>query len=125
MDFSVDRDFVRVGDKSYAINKINSVEVRTTTQKGSRAYIAFWIIAGLFALGVLGALASGEGAFGMFVFAGICGFLGWLSYRKRADTNTYALLLVTSSGEATAVTTTDRGQIASIRREIEGAISAR
>ncbi|MAS03340.1 MAG: hypothetical protein CL534_01335, partial [Ahrensia sp.] len=82
MDFSVDKDFVRVGDKSYAINKINSVEVRTTTQKGSRAYIAFWIIAGLFALGLLGALVSGEGALGMFVFAGICGFLGWLSYRN-------------------------------------------
>lgn len=125
MDFSIDRDFVRVGDKSYAINKINSVEVRTTTQKGSRAYMAFWIIAGLFALGMLGALISGEGAFGMFVLTAMCGFFGWLSYRKRQDTHSYALLLVTSSGEATAVTTTDRTQIASIRSDIESAISTR
>ena len=54
----VDRDFVRVGDKSFAINKINSVEVRTRTIKGSVGYIALWLLAFLLGL-TLDAAANG------------------------------------------------------------------
>lgn len=116
MDFSIDRNFVRVSVKSYAINKINLVAVRTATQKGSLAYISFWIIAGLFTLGMIAGIMSGKVAFGVFALTSICAFLGELSYAPRTDTNANSLLLVTTSGSVTAVTTTVRDEIVSIRR---------
>jgi len=123
MNFSVDRDFVRVGDKSYAINKINSVEVRSQKKKGSTAYLALWTIAaGAVLMGIKGGATA---AMGWAPVAFFCALIGHGSYGRRFPTMSYALYLVTSSSEAAAVTTTDRSEIDNVRREIEEAIAAR
>jgi glucose-6-phosphate dehydrogenase assembly protein OpcA len=123
MNFSVDRDFVRVGDKSYAINKINSVEVRSEKKKGSTAYLALWAVA---AAALLMGIQAGAAAAAVGVcIALFCGIAGYGSFGRRIPTMSYTLYLVTSSSEAAAVTTTNRGEIDRVRSEIEGAIAAR
>lgn len=126
MDFSVDDDFVRVGAKSYAINKINSVEVREKTIKGQRGYVLLWLGAAFVALMWLGSLGleDGNSAVLLIIAVGFA-FWGWSRFRRRANTTEYALLLVTSSGEAQAVSTTDAGEIDEIRSRIEAAMARR
>ena len=123
MDFSVDQDFVRVGTKSYAINKINSVEMHTSTKPGSALYVVAWLLAAVCAYAGLSAGLEGQSASGYLIVAAICGGVGWLSFQKRAPTHTYSVMLVTSSGEATAVSSTDADLVMSVRAQIETAIA--
>lgn len=117
-EITVDDAFVRFGDRSVAINKINSIEVRSETAKGSSAYRIWWTLAALLALGALGG-----GAWGALVIVALFAFLGWRSWKKRAPVTTYGLFLVTSSGEAQACATTDGDQIRMLRDRIERAMA--
>jgi len=126
MQFTVDRDFVRVGDKSFAVRQINSVEILTTTKMGSSSYRAWWTIAVIFVLMLVFSLAvAPEGAGFSFLFLLLFGILGYRSYKNRHTLHSYRLSLVTSSGENTALTTTDRDLVEQMRGSIEQAIVSR
>src|SRR3546814_12425216 len=77
---SVDDRFARFGDKSYAINKITSVEVRSETKKGSSAFLAWWLIALPFALSAIATLSALSTVFAL-IFVGV----GWTSWKTQAD----------------------------------------
>jgi hypothetical protein len=56
---SVDADFPRFGSKTVAINKINSVEGRTTSEPRGFGYIIFWALALLMLVaGVMAAIRA-------------------------------------------------------------------
>jgi hypothetical protein len=55
----------------------------------------------------------------------IAAFFGFLSYRKRHDTHEYQLFIVTSSGEAAALQTTDQAEVSQVRANIEAAMVTR
>lgn len=115
----VDASFVRFADKSYAINKINSVDVRSETKRGSFAYVIWWILALIFAVPALV-----PGARGMLIIVAVFAVLGWRSWSRRRRVTTYALFLVTSSGEAQAYETSDAEEMAQLRSAVEDAIAA-
>jgi hypothetical protein len=115
-DISVDENFARFGAKSYAINKINSVEVKTIeAEKNPTGGLVFvTVILALIAListsiwWLLGAIFFGVGAFH--------------SYRN-PKMATYQLYLMTSSSEVQALETQDKEQITNLRAAIEAAMS--
>ena len=113
-EINIDDHFVRVGGKSYAIDKINSVEVRAGKPKGKGPAIG----AAIAAVAVLFAGVAG------FIVALILGFIAWRLWQDAGKRN-YQLFLMTSSGEAEAVQTTDAGEIARLREAIEGAMRRR
>jgi hypothetical protein len=119
---TVDNDFARFGSKSYAMNKINSVEVREKQPHGKGAAYA-WFAIGLFILiGALGSMASPEGpSGGMFVVAAICLGLGYWQW-QRAKIREYHLFLMTSSSEAQAFITRDEAEVMGLRDGIEAAM---
>lgn len=122
---SVDHHFARFGSKSYAIDKINSVDVREEKKSGC-AWIAFAILAGIFGLSAIGTSSSGTAAeagplwFTFAVFAGTAVLL----YIKRPKP-VYHLMLATSSGEVQATNTGNRERVLELRQAIETAMVAR
>ena len=114
---SVDKDFARFGAKSYAINKINSVEV-TQRHPHSQLPVFIW---GLLSMGCLLSAVQGAGA-GVFVFGLIFGGLAYLAWRK-SQIIEYRLFLRTSSQDAQALTSRDGGLIESLREQIEHAMA--
>lgn len=117
-NISVDDRFARFGGKSFAINKINSVEVRGETKSGSKGYFLFWLLTAIF---VLSAIAQQTGV--PIVIAAVFGGLGWLSWRRRHPITTYRLFLVTSSSEAQAFQTNEAGEVNQLRDAIEDAMA--
>jgi hypothetical protein len=119
---TVDDDFVRFGSKSYAINKINSVEVRETQPHGKGGAIVCGIIAGFALLGALGSFAAPDGpSGGMFVFAAIFAGLAWWLWQQ-AKIREYKLFLMTSSSETQAFITRDQDEVISLRDSVEAAM---
>lgn len=116
-DVRVDDSFARFGGKSFAINKINSVEVRSETKPGSGTYVLWAIIA----LALLVAAVM-QRSLGWFVFAALSAFFAWRSWERKQPTTTYRLFLVTSSSEAQAFETTDADQVEMLRGAIEDAM---
>src|SRR3546814_18164972 len=86
---SVDERFARFGEKSYAINKITSVAVRSETKKGSRAFLAWWLIALMFAVSAIANLSDVSAVFAR-IFVGV----GWTSWKKHTPTTTEKHVLV-------------------------------
>lgn len=113
----VDNDFARFGGKSYAINKINTVEVREGKPYGRGTAIICGIIA---AFSVIGFLAEGF-EIGLLVVAIIFGVLAWQSYKKAGERE-YQLFLMTSSSEAQAFVTKSRDEVYDLRDQIEAAM---
>lgn len=121
-NISVDQHFARFGSKSYAIDKINSVDVKVEEKSGC-VWIALAVFAGLLGLNALGSLASASGpSFSewvtFLVFAGIA----YAFYRAR-PTPIYHLMLATSSGEVQATNAGDREVILELRQAIEHAMT--
>lgn len=124
MNVTIDKDFARFGSKSYAINKINTVDVVERQPHGKAAIWIFGILAGLFGLSGIGSLVAGnEGAsssIGMAViFAGVA-YWAW----KRSKIVEYQLFLMTSSSSAQAITSRDGEMIYDLRQQIEKAMVA-
>jgi hypothetical protein len=117
MEVSVDDKLARFGGKSYAINKINSVEVRRTMPYGKGAALVF----GLFAIICL--LSIQDGGASMFVVALIFGALAYWGW-QRSKIVEYQLYLMTSSSEAQALTTRNGDEIYALRDKIEHAIAS-
>lgn len=135
MAISVDRDFARFGSKSFAINKINTVEVKARRPHSQNAFF-LW---GLLALGSLLIFAGGSptantadqraasGSGGTIAGLLLCAFFGFLGYRawKRSKIVEYQLLLVTSSQAVQALKSEDGSLIESLRDRIERAMAGR
>lgn len=116
MSVTVDRDFARFGNKTYAINKINSVEVRARHPYGS----AGTLICGLIAI-ICFFSAIGGGGGSAFVLGLIFGALAVWSWR-RSKVVEYRLFLMTSSSEAQAIVSRDGAMIDRLRTRIEKAM---
>lgn len=119
---SVDNDFARFGAKSYAINKINSVEVRERQPHGRGGAILCGIIAFLCFMVALGSLASPEGfSIGAVMFGGLFVALAYWQW-QRAKIREYLLFLMTSSSETQAFVTRDWSEVEELRDRIEAAM---
>jgi hypothetical protein len=124
-DVTVDSHFARFGSKSYAIDKINSVDVREETKSGC-LWIGFAILTGFFGLGAVGSLSSGSGSdIGtMWVIVAVLAGITLLLYKQRPKP-VYHLMLATSSGEVQATNSGDREAVLKLRAAIEAAMSAK
>lgn len=117
---TVDRNFVRVGSKSYAVDKIGSIDIRTRREPASQLPYAFWLAAAVcVAIGVnsrrldVGLLA--------LVLAGV-GFV--LKERSRPKVS-HSLVLLTTAGETQAFESSDMEEICDVRDAIEAAMVSR
>lgn len=120
----VDANFARFGGKSYAINKINSVEVRVHKPHGEGAIWACGLIALLCLLSFIGSLSMPDGpSIGTLVIAAIFGSLGYRAWLK-SKVREYQLFLMTSSSESQAFVTRDRNEVFQLRDSIEKAMAA-
>lgn len=121
---SVDAHFARFGSKSYAIDKINSVDVKTETRTGC-LWMTFAAIAAVFGLAALGQSVSPNSdnlAFGWGIFL-VTAVVAVILYRARPKP-LHHLMLATSSGEVQAMNSTDKASIAELRAAIEAAMTA-
>ncbi|WP_207105798.1 DUF6232 family protein [Sphingomonas sp. CFBP 8760] len=114
---NVDNDFARFGGKSYAINKINSIEVRETAASGRAVAIISGIVSGIFLIVLL---ASGL-TLGPLIAAIIYGTFSWL-YWNKSEKREYRLYLMTSSAETQAFITRDYHEVHALRQRIETAM---
>jgi len=111
-DITIDEDFARFGSKSFAINKINTVDVRE--KKGSiTPVLVLLIIFLLTATHWFEIKTFGSGAVALFFLA--CTALAW----KFALITHYQLFLMTSSSQAQAYSTTDKRRVMKLREAIE------
>lgn len=117
---SVDRDFARFGSKSYAINKINTVDV-VFYHPHSRNAALVWGFLGVVVL--LGMLGNGFNAAAMILVIAL-GSIAWWSW-QRSKIVEYRLMLATSSGAVQAITSRDEEWMLGIRRRIEAAIAGK
>ena len=123
---TVDRDFARFGSKSYAINKINSVEVRTRKPHSLTGAIICGVIAAVAFIAAIGASNSATGdsaATDVIVGLIFSGITFWLW--KRSKTLEYLLFLRTSSSDEQAFISRDEDEVMSLRSRIEEAMTGR
>lgn len=117
----VDRDFVRFGTASYAISKINSIEVRTVKPyKADSAGVALLISVALLLA------AAAQGSQGASILCGILAALVFalsVGLALRAQAIEYRLFLMTSSGEARAYVSTNKDEVLALRDKIEDAVA--
>lgn len=122
MSVLVDDDFARFGAKSYAINKINSVEVRERSPHGQGGATVAAIIGGLLVISGFGQGAGPDGVNGATVIIGLV-FLGIAYWQwQRSKIREYQLFVMTSSSEAQAFVSRDAHEVAELRSQIEGAM---
>ena len=119
MSVSVDRDFARFGAKSYAINKINSVEVRERHPHGLTAMYLWGLLALVCVLAAVG--GGGANSIGLAVLFAVFSYFAW----KRAQIVEFQLFLMTSSSEAQAISSRDGDMIQALRDRIESAMTGR
>ena len=112
----VDDDFARFGSKSYAINKINTVEVREKKPYGQGLFVVFSLLAMIFGLTLFSDFSVGTFS-ATLVFIAIAIF-AW----KRSQIIEYQLFLMTSSSEAQAYVSRDENQVFGLRNAIEHAM---
>jgi hypothetical protein len=128
MPVSIDRDFARFGSKSFAINKINTVDVQARRPHSQNAFFGWGLAAAisllLFAGGSENPNAGGGGT-ALAVF--LCALFGFLAFRawKRSKIVEYQLFLVTSSGAVQAIKSEDASMIDGLRDRIERAMTGR
>jgi hypothetical protein len=111
---SVDRDFARVGSKSYAINKINTVDVRSHRPHSQGAILLWGLLA-------FGCIFFGPIGWLMVLVFGALAYFAW----RKSQIVEYRLYLITSSSEAQAVESRDKAYILRLRERIEGAMAGR
>lgn len=119
---AVDDHFVRSGGKSYAINKINSVEVRETKIPGKNGWIIAWFIGLFMLISGLGMQSEGKDATAPLFIGLVSAVIGYFSFKKRHSRMTYNLYLMTSSSEVEAFATDDVVIVRDLRAAIERAM---
>ncbi|WP_454798642.1 DUF6232 family protein [Novosphingobium lindaniclasticum] len=123
MQITVDKDFARFDDKSYAINKINTVEVRAVKPYGTNGAWACTVLSLLFAYGAFNLLSEGKNAIlSILLCIGFTGLAYWLWQRSR--TIVFQLFLMTSSSSQQAYSSLDGQEIQVLREKIESAMAA-
>lgn len=117
MAVTIDEHFARFGSKSYAIDKINSVEVRERKPHGTNGATICAILA-------IVCLFSGINPFNgvLFIAAVLFVVLTYFLWR-RSNQREYQLILMTSSSEAEAISSNERSVIDGLRRQIEDAMT--
>ncbi|MEH3103460.1 MAG: DUF6232 family protein [Sphingomonas phyllosphaerae] len=121
MNVTVDNDFARFGSKSYAINKINSVEVRERQPYGQGGAVLCGIVALLCAGGGYEAVKSGGEPAVPAILAVAFGIGAYRLWQK-SKIREFLLFLMTSSSETQAFVTRSEGEVAALRDEIEAAM---
>lgn len=130
MTVNVDRDFARFGSKSFAINKINTVDVRARHPHSQNAFFG-WGLAGVICLLMFAGGSqdpnTSSGGGGMVFALLLCALFGFLAFRawKRSKIVEYQLFLVTSSGAVQAIKSEDASMIDDLRDRIERAMAGR
>ncbi|MBF5090579.1 hypothetical protein F1640_11250 [Novosphingobium sp. NBM11] len=123
MQVSVDGNFARFGEKSYAINKINTVEVRTVHPYGNGWAWVCAILSVLFAYGAYNLIKDGKSpaisVILCLVFASISHWV-W----RRSKIVEFQLFLMTSSTSMQAYSSFDQDEISDLRTRIEAAMVA-
>ncbi len=114
---SVDEHFFRIDGKSYAIDKINSVDIRSKPKTGFSSVVATAVLTFLAAMWFF----NDPGWFSAIATL-LLGLMTWVSWGER-NKRIYSLFLMTSSSENQAVTTEDHDDILRIRSAIERAMS--
>jgi hypothetical protein len=114
---SVDLNFARFGSKSYAINKINTVEVRERQPHGLGMAIFFGVLAALTLIGAIQNLNATALVFGI----GFVALTVWAW--KRHKIREYDLFLMTSSSSTQAYMTRNRDEVLSLRDAVETAMT--
>lgn len=124
---TVDRDFARFGSKSFAVNKINTVDVRYRYPYGSAAAVICGMLALFLGVAALGSLGAGGTAAAAVISAVLSALFGYLAYRawQRSKIKEYQLFLMTSSSEAQALTSRDVDFIYQLRERIELAMAGK
>src|SRR5689334_11973841 len=102
---SIDRDFARFGSKSYAINKINSVDLRQRHPHGQTPVFILGFLAVICLLAI-----KGDNGLEMTCLAVVFGALAFAAWKKSQIVE-YQLFLMTSSSEEQAITSSDRDMI--------------
>lgn len=124
INVSVDAHFARFGSKSYAINKINSVDIRVARPHGEGAIWVCGLIALIAAISFFGSLGDASSpSGGALVLSAIFSALAYLAWRK-SQIREYHLFLMTSSSEAQAYVTRDHNEVIRLRETIETAMTA-
>lgn len=123
MSVSVDNDFARFGAKSYAINKITSVEIREVKDKNAGCTIAiFAVIALVLAVSAFESFSSGfETVLGFLAGAAIFGYLTYAMIQKAKEI-TYQLFLITAASEQQAYESKSRENVYRLRDQVEAAM---
>lgn len=122
MRVSIDRDFARFGNKSFAINKINTVEVVSRRPYSQNAFFGWGLLAAIsLLLFVGGSVAASLLALLLVAFFSFLGFRAW----QRRKILEYQLFLVTSSGAVQAIKSEDSSMIAGLRDKTEQAVAGR
>lgn len=124
MTVSVDNDFARFGAKSYAINKITSVEIREVKDKNGGCLVAATAVLTLvFGLVALGSLGNSEFGAGVTFFL-LAAFFGWLTSLavKRSKRLNYQLFLITAASEQQAYESRDPADVYGLRDQVEAAM---
>lgn len=121
MQVLVDENFARFGEKSYAIDKINTVEVRTVHPYGDGWAWVCAILSALFAYGAYNLIQDEKSpaisVILCLVFASISHWL-W----RRSKIVEFQLFLMTSSASLQAYSSFDRDEISGLRNRIESAM---
>lgn len=114
---SVDETFARFGSKSYAIAKINSVDVRSRRRGGDLG----WIVVGLISFILLAAgIANWNTA--LLCYGAAAAVIAFFM-RRGARIIVHRLYLSTSNAEAQAFESENRSLIVGMRDAIEAAIA--
>jgi hypothetical protein len=123
---SVDRDFARFGSKTYAINKINSVDVRYRYPYSQAGILVWGLVAIICGVSAISWASDGFGgkAIVALLLTALSGFLAYRA-RQRSRIKEYQLFLMTSSSEAQAIASRDQGFIANLRNQIERAMAGK
>lgn len=113
---TVDRDFARFGSKSYAINKINSVELRERQKGNVGCTVLSCIVTLFFIFALINEFNSVALIIALFFALAAAGSM-WLQSQRE-----YSLYLMTSSSEVQALTSNSREEIEKLRAAIERAM---
>jgi hypothetical protein len=123
ISIKVDNDFARFGSKSYAINKINTVEVRERHPYDRALAAIFGVVALISAVGAIGVISEGNLSNGIVSLV-ICLGSAYGAYWawQRSNIIEYQLFLMTSSSSMQAYTSRDEYEVMNLRDSIEAAM---
>lgn len=121
---TIDGDFARFGSRSFAINKINTVDVEKRHPHRRDAAIVWAFFAALALVWLAGVgLKDANGGLALLA-AAFCAWMAWRAW-QRSKIVEYQLMLATSSGAVQAIKSRDAGFIFDTRRQIEAAIAGK